>query len=252
MALIAGALALGTAWVIYHPVEAARLPPAAERHYPAPGFEEKPTALGIVPPAPATDAPYAFTRTDGATIPVSWSPCRPIHYVVAGEGAPAGFHDQVITVIAEVSAATGLKFVDDGASVEAPNFERLPFQPTVYGDRWAPVLIEFADETTIERLSGPVLGVTKVTHTRDATTGVTHLVSGAVYLDTEILPRPNAHGHPAYVPVLRHELGHLVGLKHVDDVTQVMNATLTDVTAFQPGDLAGLAALGRGACAPGI
>ena len=43
-------------------------------------------------------------------------------------------------------------------------------------------------------------------------------------------------------PVLLHELGHAVGLAHVGDATQVMNATATSSgpTSYGAGDLTGL------------
>ncbi|MDX5317789.1 MAG: hypothetical protein LPK38_00260 [Actinomycetes bacterium] len=43
-----------------------------------------------------------------------------------------------------------------------------------------------------------------------------------------------------------------MGLDHVEDPTQLMNPVTTTVTTFQDGDLTGLAALGQGACAPGL
>lgn len=44
--------------------------------------------------------------------------------------------------------------------------------------------------------------------------------------------------------VLRHHLGHLVGLGHVADPSQVMSADVPTFDHFQPGDLAGLEGLG--------
>ena len=52
---------------------------------------------------------------------------------------------------------------------------------------------------------------------------------------------------------MTHEFGHLVGLDHVDDPTQLMYpSTSPAVSTFGGGDLAGLAALGSGACAPNV
>jgi hypothetical protein len=48
--------------------------------------------------------------------------------------------------------------------------------------------------------------------------------------------------------VVLHELGHLVGLDHVRDRGELMFPTANDVVGYGPGDLQGLAALGRGAC----
>ena len=51
--------------------------------------------------------------------------------------------------------------------------------------------------------------------------------------------------------VIQHELGHLLGLDHVDDAGQLIySETRGGVTGFGSGDLNGLAALGGGAVRP--
>lgn len=53
--------------------------------------------------------------------------------------------------------------------------------------------------------------------------------------------------------VIEHELGHLVGLDHVADPTQLMNPDrVRGQVPFGAGDLTGLALLGRGNCFPTI
>jgi hypothetical protein len=74
---------------------------------------------------------------------VAYDPCRPIHYVIRPQGQPAGGNKIVTDAVLRVSKATGLRFVFDGATSEAPSRERPSYQPERYGDRWAPVLISW-------------------------------------------------------------------------------------------------------------
>ena len=75
-------------------------------------------------------------------------------------------------------------------------------------------------------------------------------VAGSVDLDgpqlAQILQRPR--GHAQARAVVMHELAHVVGLAHVDNPTQVMDAESGTATEFGRGDLAGLAMLGSGGC----
>ncbi|MGZ6772885.1 MAG: matrixin family metalloprotease, partial [Mycobacteriaceae bacterium] len=78
-------------------------------------------------------------------------------------------------------------------------------------------------------------------------------VTGQIELDVEKFTRTLAEpgGANENRAVIEHELGHLVGLHHVADPTQLMYATNTGgVTNYAEGDLTGLAALGRGPCEP--
>jgi hypothetical protein len=53
--------------------------------------------------------------------------------------------------------------------------------------------------------------------------------------------------------VIRHELAHVVGLDHVDDENELMHPVgHPDAVTFGPGDLTGLAELGRGQWFPEI
>jgi predicted Zn-dependent protease len=77
---------------------------------------------------------------------------------------------------------------------------------------------------------------------RTYVTGTAVLEAG--WVDTE-LGRPG--GRDLVRAVAMHELGHVMGLNHVKDRHEVMNAS-TGVSDWGPGDRHGLAALGHGPC----
>src|SRR5665647_3509559 len=164
--------------------------------------------LGTAPVPEATSTSYAFLDTQetakGQTVPVAWSPCRPIHVVVDASGAPKEFVPDVVASLGAVSLATGLVFAIDGLTTEPATTDRASFQPTRYGDRWAPVLVRFADADAVPELDGDVVRLTTTQAVGDRRSGLMFYVSATVYLDTTMLKEPDFHGVPVYVPVLRH------------------------------------------------
>lgn len=219
---------------------------------PTPGRGESTRPLGRPVTPATTSSSYAFIRTQSGGDPVTYDPCRPIHYVVRSAQAPPGGAALVKEAIDRVSRATGLRFVADGGTTELPSRNRAAFQPSRYGDRWAPVLIAWRTAKQYPPLDGDTVG-----EGGSVAIGVegkpTVFVSGQVVLDAPDLKAMmrNAGGRDEALGVLLHELGHVVGLDHVKDRSQLMyRSTVRGVTDFGDGDLTGLAALGRGPCAP--
>jgi hypothetical protein len=218
--------------------------------FPSPGYEEAAAPLGQPPLVTAPSQSYKFIKTqaDGLT-PVAWDPCRPIHYVTSTVGAPAGGQALLTQAVAAVSAATGLRFVDDGPTdeVRSDTTGRPLSQPDRYGDRWSPVLVTWDTPQTNPALAGDVAGMAgPQAVTADGKLLVD--VTGTVSLDSAQVMTAQKHDHMG-AAIVTHELGHLVGLDHVADPTQLMNPVATPgVTTFQAGDLTGLALLGKGAC----
>jgi hypothetical protein len=222
---------------------------------PPPGVDAQPGPLGTPAPLPAGSGPHAFAMVQAnGGAPVAYDPCRPIHVVVNGRTAPSSGDDLLDEALARTAEATGLQFVVDGSSTEVPVENRQPYQPERYPGRWAPVLIAWSDPAETKDLADGIAGLGGSVALSLAD-GSSLYVSGRVVLDgpqlTELLRAPNGEVYAR--AVIQHELGHLVGLDHVTDPSQLMYAEgSTDVTDFGVGDLQGLAELGRGRCFPNV
>ncbi len=210
------------------------------------------TSLGQPAPAPAGEGGFVFsaTKDDGSGRPVTFDPCKPIHYVVRPDGAPPSGQAMVAAAIAEVSRATGLVFIGDGVTGEAPSRNRHSREQWPLGDEAAPVLIAWSTAAESPDLAGDVAGFAGPVQVAPSGPGTARYVSGQVVLDAEDLAHApgDALGQEAVRLVLLHELAHLVGLAHVADPAQLMFPEATPVTGYAPGDLRGLHELGLGEC----
>ena len=220
---------------------------------PPPGFEAASSPLGV-PPASTGSTAYVLQESpDPDQLFVAYDPCRPVHYVVRPDLAPAGTDQLVQESVAAVSAATGLRFVYDGTTTEAPSKDREAYQPERYGRKWAPVLIAWSTPEEATELAGRIAGTGGSSAIQVPGEPYVY-VTGQVQLDapglTETLAFPEG---PALVrAIIMHELAHVVGLDHVNDPTQLMHAENSGQLDFGAGDRAGLALLGTGKCVPGI
>jgi hypothetical protein len=206
--------------------------------------------LGVprLPPSHAGPHEFMAYQSDGVT-PVAYDPCRPIPYVINPRTAPPGAEALVAQAVQRIAEITGLQFELEGTTDEPANPERGAFQPDRYGDRWAPVLIAWSDPGELPVLDGEVVGIGGSTAIEAGPRSHLVYVTGMVALDGPQLAgiASGANGRAYVQGVILHELGHLLGLDHVDDPRQLMHAR-GRFAHPQSGDVTGLVRLGGGPC----
>ncbi|HEX9088394.1 MAG TPA: matrixin family metalloprotease [Arthrobacter sp.] len=224
---------------------------------PTPGVGSSPAPLGRPTPLATASSSYTFLDASG-TRPVSYDPCRAIHYVTRTANQPEQGPELVAEAIAAASHATGLVFINDGATDENPSARRASFQRARYGDRWAPMLITWQTSAEDWRFTNnglsDVLGVSASESVKGAPGTPDAYVTGQLALNGPALQNMLSRDkRDAARAVVEHELGHILGLAHVSDPAQLMFEHETGAAyTYQAGDLAGLAQLGQGTCQPGI
>lgn len=175
---------------------------------------------------------YRFLRMAGDK-PMAY-PCAPIQYTINTGMAPADFPKVVHGAVGLMSAASGYRFQYVG--------------PT--GDRdflrhgAGPVLIGFANSAEVPGLAGDVAGRGGSVPSSDGL----HYATGVIMLDAAFYARKSSL--EIRRAVVLHELGHVLGLDHVEDHDQLMAAHLGHPT-FGAGDLNGLELLHRASCGSG-
>lgn len=186
--------------------------------------------------------------------PVRYNPCEPIHYVINPTLAPPTAIEDVQTAFAVTAETTGLEFVYDGTTTEIPSPGRSSYQPARYGQRWAPIVVgwtsgaPFSITSEVEGASAIAAGGSVYEFNEE---GLPVYVTGLAAFDANAELRPGFGGR-TWGQAMLHELGHVVGLGHVDDPTSVMNPLIGSRAASWGGsDREGLWALGMGgACVP--
>lgn len=210
------------------------------------GTSGGPATGGVGYSAAARTPSYAFGSVlDGR--PVRWNPCAPIRWTANLTGAPAGSLDMLKAAVSRVARFTGTRWVYVGPSRTVPTSAALAQRPAA---SYPPVLIGWTDAARSDLLRGQprnVLGMTKtkwfgVQLPNGSKVGATR--SAVIALDrTDRLP---LRGTTSWETVVRHELGHAMGLGHVANNRQLMATVLPPgIADFQAGDRAGLNKLGR-------
>jgi hypothetical protein len=177
---------------------------------------------------------YAFVLEGPGNRPVGWDPCTPIRYVVNPEGAPDGWEEVVDRAVAEVEDASGFDFRDEGETDDRDFDQRV-----APGDDPQPVLIAWADPEEEPKLRGKAVGIGGSTPVPVGNR--VRFVAGLVVLDAGAADQMMSGGRSrAQELILAHELGHVLGLDHVDDAGELMNPEYVGQDGFGDGDVRGL------------
>ncbi len=203
-----------------------------------------PAAVGTAGPRTAAGSPYRFT-TELSGKPLRWNPCLPIHWQFRAAGAPAGGRAAVTQAVARIAQASGTRWVFDGIVTSAPTSGWLPQT----NDANRPVLIGWTDAAHSDLLRGRPASVIGMTRTAwfGLTTGTVTVASiqGAVIALNRAARLP-ATGPASWKTATLHELGHVMGLGHAGSSRELMYPVLQrSLNDLQPGDLRGLAKVGR-------
>lgn len=207
------------------------------------GLPQGTSASGI---AAAQGDGYAVWGVNDDGYPIRWDPCSPVPVVVNPAGAPPGALDDLATAMTRIAELTGLRLALEGEVDERPGVSRGAYLPDRYGQRWAPVLVAW-DDPGVGGLPLRNFDRGIAVPVAVGEPGNQVFVSGQVVLNRSRGDlRPGfADRRDSWGATLLHELGHLLGLDHVDDPTQLMHR----FPGYGPvelgeGDRAGLAAVG--------
>ena len=175
-------------------------------------------------PAPSTDTNFAFEVTNASGAPARWNPCDALHYAVVYPGAPSGWQNDVANDIAQASQATGISFVDDGT-----------YSSTSAVPSTSKIVISWVSALS----GGDQIGLTTYWY-YNTSSYAPEMASAQIQLLTSLNGGGGLSGEQ---PVLLHELGHAMGLAHVN-AGEVMNPVDQGYGTYQGGDLNGLWHLG--------
>lgn len=205
--------------------------------------------LPLPPESHSTSYLFLKRLPDGS--PVTYDPCRPIHYVISTHELPSYGVKMVQEAVARASTASGLAFQYDGETSEVVSFNRPLVQRERYGERWAPVLIGFSTGSELPTLGADVMGRGGSSSVAPDGPASARYVTGTVALDRDDFDRTmqkQVQGYAKGRAVVMHELGHVLGLDHVQDPLQLMYAANNGYVFYGAGDLRGLALEGSGLC----
>lgn len=185
---------------------------------------------------------YKFLATQRGTddVPVGYDRCRTLHYVINFDGVPARFADGrfIHDAVQRISQASGLRFVYDGTSDQRRRTRSY---------RSGPILFSFdlvGDDPELDGASAIGGSATVMRHGHEVYS------TGEVTFERDYFAKLASWttGERQARAIALHEIGHVLGLDHVSDTGEIMNAYGGHMLDLGPGDLTGLRILGSIPC----
>jgi hypothetical protein len=192
-----------------------------------------------------SDTPYAFL-TDHRGTPAAWDCSRPIEVAVRRHGVDDAVLDDVFAAMDLIAEHSQFEFRFVGFTDAVPD--------STFDDWWstavpaAPVVVAFVDAGESDLLGGKASANGGGDWSLNG--GRPQYTSGSVLVDVEKLRVFSAgSGFKSRQGLFAHELLHVLNLAHVEDPNSLMAKHLDhSFGQIGPGDIAGLAHLGRLGC----
>jgi hypothetical protein len=181
-------------------------------------------------------------RRDGSNA-AAWDRCRPLRWVLRDPTGDRQLRYDIAMAMAEIEAVTPWRFLYDGETSDLPTRARRGG-----GDADVVIAVVDAGETSeLDAYDHAAGGAW--THPFKNDDGIWELSAGAVLIRAETLGRrPGGFGPSSRASLVLHELGHILGLGHVDSGESVMHAAMgSGAATLSAGDRDGLAELAWGA-----
>lgn len=222
-------------------------------------FEPTPERFFPAVVAPKSGGDFALFRPE-AKRKAKWDPCRPIYYTVNPENESVGAREQLAEAIAEIERATGLNFEFAGETTEKYTDDRedLNVNYSKLNSTWSPILIVYlagdqwteANRKVFDEDGEDTIAFAGTLPMKSRGLNQKFFyVTGHIVFNADIFEDLVEEGSVADIKsTMMHELGHIVGLAHVDSKIEMMHESDLGQKSFALGDRRGLALQGNGEC----